>query len=903
MVLPISEMRRRAEHFVEEFKEVSDERSFAQQYWRDFFNIFGIHWKDVAVFEQNVKKFDGNTGFIDCFWKGKLIIEHKSEGKNLNAAYDQAIGYLDTLSAIEKPRYIIVSDFKKIRLVDLFTGKKNSITLFDLPNNLQLFNFIYEKDLKHHEIQEDLNIEAAELMGKLYDSLLKTNYTGYDLELLLVRLLFCVYAEDTGIFEPFQFYDYIRDEENPSNVGTKIQKLFRILNQKPEDRQTNLDEILKKFPYVNGELFETSIVPPEFNYEMYRDLKNICHFDWSQISPAIFGSLFQLLMKPKERRNLGAHYTSETNIMKVINSLFMNDLWEEFYKSKKNYKDLELLREKIGNLKFLDPACGCGNFLIISFRELRLLEFAILKTEDELNKRNMGTTIQSRFDNFSKIKIENFYGIEIEEFPSMIAKVAMWFIEHQMDLKFEKLEIHKNNLPLKSLENIFNENSLKIDWKDILKPSDNVFILGNPPFVGKKDQTKTQKEEMKIIFKGFKKIGVLDYVTAWYKKALEYMDGTNIKTAFVSTSSIIQGEQVSALWKPLKKKYDVNINFAHRPFKWKNDAKNNAAVSVVIIGFSMQKNNKNLLFEYKNQDIPICHIVKNINCYLLDYKDIFIDVRNNPISNVPKIQLGNMANDSGNLIFTPEEKKLLLKSYPHISKYIKPFVGAKEFINGESRYCIWAVDDDAIFDLREIPEICDRFDKVREHRINSSRKQTQKLADFPSLFAEIRQPENDYLLIPLTTASSREYIPLGFVDKNIIVSNLASFINTDSLVIFGILNSKMHMTWLKHIAGRLGNEFRYSNTLVYNNFPFPKQISEKNKSIIISKSENILNIRKNFSNKTLFDLYTGIMPPILKKAHQELDNAVDKCYSSSKFKDDENRMKFLFNLYEEYTMK
>lgn len=908
MVLSQVEMRSRAEIFIEEYKDVSDEHSFAQHFWRDFLHIFGVHWKDVAVFEQAVKKFTGAQGFIDCFWKGKVVIEHKSRGKNLTKAFTQAMGYLDTLSSEEKPRYVIVSDFERIRLTDLYNNKKNEIHLSELPDNLQMFKFIYEDETNEHETQEELNIEASELMGTLYDSLKDDGYEEEYLELFLVRLLFCVYAEDTGIFEPFQFTDYILNEEDVMNVGTKIQMLFRILDQPKENRQNSIGDELKAFPYVNGKLFETPIVPPVFTPQMYRILRKICNFDWSKISPAIFGSLFQSIIDPKLRRELGAHYTSESNILKVVNSLFMNDLWEEFYNAKGVSWKLEQLWDKIGELEFLDPACGCGNFLIVAYKELRLLEFEILSILLNLDRT------QIRFDtkSLSKIKLEHFHGIEIEEFPCMIAKLSMWLVQHQMDLKYESIDIHEDNLPLKTSMNIYNENALRIDWSDIVAPSDNLFILGNPPFAGKKDQTSSQKEDMKIVFNGFKKVGVLDYVTAWYKKALDYIEGTKIKVGFVSTSSITQGEQVSALWKQLNEKYSFFINFAHQPFKWTNEARNNAAVIVIIIGFSSEDKKNKILFRYSESEsqqsdnnteiVPEAVIVDHINHYLIDFEDIFIDSISNPICNVPKIQLGNMANDNGGLIIkTNEEKRRLISKYPILEKYIKTFIGGKEFINGDERYCLWLADDDsAILDIGDIPEISERFRIVKEHRQKSTRPQTRELADLFMLFGEIRQPSNDYILIPLNTASSRKYIPIGIVNKDIIVSNLASFVDSNDLSLFGILHSKMHMTWVDFVAGRLGDQYRYSNNVVYNNFPFP-ELTDSDRENIAIKAEEILKIREKFANRSLFDLYGRKMPQNLINAHKELDNAVDKAYRTKKFTSDDERMEFLFHLYLEYT--
>lgn len=901
MVLSQSEMRRRAEKFIETYKEVSDERSYSQMFWRDFFDIFGISLTDVAVFEQAVKKFDGTQGFIDCFWKGKLVIEHKSEGRNLNSAFQQALGYLDTLSSLEKPRYIIVSDFKRIRLIDLFEDKKTEISLFDLKDNIQMFNFIYLDGVKHHEKQEELNIEAAELMGKLHDSLKESGYVGHELELLLIRLLFCVYAEDTGIFNTYQFFDYIGDEEDPISVGPKIQQLFRILNQPESQRQTNLPEELANFPYVNGKLFEEPIVPPYFDYEMYNQLKEICKFDWSTISPAIFGSIFQSIMNEDERRQLGAHYTSESNILKVINSLFMNDLWEEFRKAKKNSRKLEQLRDKMGKLKFFDPACGCGNFLIIAYRELRLLEYEILNILH--NIRSEGDT-QVLFDSkeLSNIKIENFYGIEIEEFPSLIAKVAMWFIEHQMDLKYEQLDIHKSNLPLIASANILQGNALKMDWADFLPPSDDVFVLGNPPFVGSREQSKEQKKEMKEVFKGVKRNGLLDYVSAWYLKAAQYIQNTKIKVCFVSTNSICQGDQVGILWEVLMKKYDIHINFAHQYFKWGNEARNAANVYVVIIGFSTEDMTPKYIYTYETPDSkPNLEICDRINQYLLDAETIFIKSRNNPISNVSNImKKGSKAYDYGNLTLSLKEKDELLKEFPEMEKWVKPLLNARDFLKSTERYCLWFADISPS-ELQQLPApIKLRINNVKAKREESSDSGINNIANVPWLF-ENNQPKNDFLAIPVVSGEKREYIPMKFLSKEIIVTNALYTFESASLLDFAFLTSKMHMTWMKYVCGKLEGRYRYSKKIVYNNFPFPKNLSDSEIETIIKKAKKVLDVRNEYEDESLEVLYGDYMPKSLQKAHHDLDKVIDKVYSNKKFKDDNDRMEFLFNLYLEYT--
>ena len=899
MVLSQAEMRSRAEIFIEEYKDVSDEHSFAQHFWRDFLHIFGVHWKDVAVFEQAVKKFTGAQGFIDCFWKGKVVIEHKSRGKNLTKAFTQAMGYLDTLSSEEKPRYVIVSDFERIRLIDLFTDKKNEIYLKELTDNLQLFNFIYEKESSKHEVQTELNINASELMGELHDSLKNDGYVGYELELFLIRLLFCVYAEDTGIFKPYQFTDYITNENDLMNVGIKIQLLFRILDQPEEKRQNSLSDELKSFPYVNGKLFETPIVPPSFNKEMYENLKKICNFDWSTISPAIFGSLFQSIMDPELRRELGAHYTSESNILKVVNSLFMNKLWEEFYNAKGKVSKLEALWEKIGKLEFFDPACGCGNFLIVSYKELRLLEYEILSILLDEDKK------QVRFDSksLSKIKLEHFHGIEIEEFPSLIAKLSMWLIEHQMDLKYETLDIHSDNLPLKSPANIVNGNALRMNWKDIVTPTNNLFILGNPPFVGKQEQTNEQKDEMKAIFEGFKNVGKLDYVTAWYKKASEFIEETDIEVSFVSTNSICQGEQVAILWQQLKQRHNIKINFAHQTFKWSNEAKNNAAVYVVIVGFSLKERDEKIIFTYEkpNSQIPTYEIVSAINSYLVEGEDIYLKDLRKPICDVPNMIFGSMPNDGGNLLLTESEKNKLINEEPISKKFIKEFMSAREFLNEGQRYCLW-LKNATPSDLEKSPNILNRIKKVKEHRLNSKREATRELANYPTLFAEIRQPESNYVLVPRVSSENREYIPIAFFDSDKIVGDTCLCVPNVNLLEFGILTSKMHMTWMRYVCGRLKGDYRYSASLVYNNFPFPKEIPDDLKNKIINASQKILDVRDKFPNETMAQLYNPeLMPPTLRKAHENLDKIVDKAYSSKKFKDDNDRMKILFDLYLEYT--
>lgn len=903
-------MKEKAEIFVEEHEDDYYEKGQTALFWRDFLDIFDIKAKDVAQFEFNVKDVDNNSKFIDLFWKGNLVVEHKSKGKNLDSAFEQALGYTDLLSAEEKPNYIIVSDFERFRLINFLTKKKINFTINELPEHIQDFDFIYNYGKIQHHDQEELTLKASELLAKIHDELVSTNYNQHDLELFLMRILFCLYAEDTGIFNEYQFYDYIKITDNNDttveNLGEKIQILFRILDQKESERQTNISEELKEFPYVNGSLFSQPIIPPVFTKKMYGYLLKACDFEWNTISPSIFGSLFQYIMDDEARRDFGAHYTSEENILKLINSLFMNNLWAEFNQAIKNRSKndklyhLEKLREKIGKLKFFDPACGSGNFLIVAYRELRLLEYQILEEimglESNLTEWKDKQTLLTP-NSITNIKIDNFFGIEIDEFSSKIAQVSMWFIEHQMNLKYESLNLHADNLPLKQYVNIKNDNALRIDWNEIVEPSNDVYILGNPPFSGSRNQTKDQKEDMKLIFKGVKKAGLLDYVTAWFLKASQYIQNSEIKVGFVATNSIIQGIQVTTLWKLLMEDYNIHINFAHQYFKWNNEAKNKAAVYVVIIGFSLVENKIKSLYVYEDiTKSPKLLKVKNINQYLEDKDTVFIEPRKEPLSDVSTImKKGSKAYDYGYLTLKEDEKNILIEKYPTITKFIKEFINAQEFLRKTNRYCLW-FSDALPSELDELPsEIKEKIENVKEKRLLSSDKGINNMAKTPYLF-ENNQPDNDFLAIPVVSSADRFYIPMDFLTKDKIVTNAIYTYESATLVDFGILTSRMHMIWLNYVSGKLKGDIRYSKDLVYNTFPFPK-INEQQKKKIEEASQQILNIREKFKTETFVSLYGKNMPIELIKAHEKLDKIIETCYRTKKFNDDEERINHLLKEY------
>jgi hypothetical protein len=896
MALSWNEIKNRAINFSKEWEKEQREHAESQSFWNDFFNIFGISRKRVASFEEPVKKLGEQRGRIDLFWKGTLLVEHKSRGKDLAKAYTQAMDYFPGLKEAELPKYILISDFETFKLYDLEEDKNYEFTLNELYKNVHLFGFIAGYT-KHKVVAEDpINIQAAQMMGKLHDKLKDVGYDGHPLELFLVRLLFLGFAEDTSIFEKRAFLEFLENKtsEDGSDLGSKLTELFQVLNTPFEKRLKNLDESLATFPYVNGKLFEEFLPIPSFDSKMREILLECCYLDWSKISPAIFGSLFQSIMDKEHRRNLGAHYTSEANILKLIRPLFLDELYEKFEKVKKNKKQLAEFHKELSTLHFLDPACGSGNFLIIAYRELRILELEILKILYSENVLDISSIVWC--------DVDQFHGIEVEEFPAQIAQVAMWLIDHQMNMMIsEHFGQYFVRLPLKKSANIVHANSLQISWEDVISKEKLTYILGNPPFIGKQLQNKEQKDDMARIFNKVQGAGVLDYVTAWYLKASKYIQNTNIKVAFVSTNSIVQGEQVAILWKELFSNYGIKIHFAHQTFNWSNEAKSNAAVHVVIVGFASFDTTNKKIFEYENIKAEAHEkIVKNITPYLVEGDDIVIEKRRKPICDVPNISFGSMPNDGGNFLLTDEEKEELIKQEPLSEKYIKPLLSASEFLNGKNRWCLW-LEDLNPNDLKSMPLVKQRVENVKKLREESSRETTKKLAEYPTLFGEIRQPKSYFILIPRHFSENRQYVVTGYFTNNFIASDSCLAIDKASIFYFGIISSIMHMSWVKYICGRIKSDYRYSNELVYNNYPFPKNVSEKQKKAVEEKAQNVLNIRSQFSDCSLADLYDPLsMPPNLKKAHQELDKAVDNCYGSKLFKNDKERIEFLFGLYEEY---
>ncbi|MFH0978978.1 MAG: DNA methyltransferase [Candidatus Woesearchaeota archaeon] len=899
MVITRNEIRKRAVEFSHEWKDETRERAEAQTFWNQFFNVFGIDRRRYVKFDEPSKKIDGN-GYIDVFWKGKLVAEHKSAGKDLSKAYGQALDYFVGLSDEELPKYVIVTDFKKFRLYNELDGTHKEFDISNLIDNIALFDFISGHERIIYENEDPVNIKAAQLMGKLHDSLKDNGYSGHNLEIFLVRLMFCLFADDTDIFETNRFREFVETKTSVdgSDTGQNIITLFEVLNTDEDKRQKNLDEGLAIFPYIDGSLFSERIPIPAFDSETRSFLLECCHFDWSRVSPAVFGSLFQSVMNQDERHDLGGHYTTEKNVLKTINALFLDGLISEFESHKNNKRYLEIMLQNIGNIKIFDPACGCGNFLMIAYRELRRLQVKIHLRLRKLKGHSHQRVLNIVFDN--DLNVDSMFGIEILEFPARIAQVGLWLTDHLVNRELSKeFGLYYKRLPLKKTANIIIGNALRLDWETIIPKREPIFILGNPPFISRKNRNEEQKTDMDLVCGSINNYKLLDYVSCWYIKTAEYIKDTNIKVGLVSTNSITQGEQVGILWDFLMTTKSVKINFAHRTFTWCSDARWKAHVHVVIIGFSIIEDKNKYIYDYEDPNSePVKIKANNINSYLIDQKNMFIFDRNKPLCNVPEMSFGNMPLDGGHLLLSDEEKKEFLLKEPSALSYIKPLISAREYLNGEKRWCLWLVDANPS-ELRVMPEVLKRIQMVKEFRLKSEAPSTRKFAATPTLFRDRQQPER-YILIPSTTSETRSYIPIGFFGKNDIANNSCHLIPDGNLFHFGMLTSEMHMAWVKSVCGRMKSDYRYSKDLVYNNYPWPENVPVDKSKQVEKAAEFVLTIRKKYKS-SLADLYGPLtMPKDLLQAHQKLNKSVDKCYRNKPFKSDLERVEYLFELYDKY---
>ncbi|MBB1125354.1 class I SAM-dependent DNA methyltransferase [Thiospirillum jenense] len=902
MPLAWNDIKARAQQFAHEWANETAEHAEAKSFWDDFFQIFGVTRRRVASFEQRVKKIDGRDGYVDLLWKGTLLVEQKSRGKSLDRAYTPAIDYFPGLKEYELPRYILVSDFARMRLYDLEDNTQVEFALSELVQHIHLFGFIAGYHTRRYQEQDLTNVKAAEQMGRLHDKLKQSGYAGHELEVYLVRLVFCLFAEHTGIFEINQFQELIeqRTAADGSDLGQWLAHLFEVLNTPNDKRSTRLDEQLAAFAYINGQLYVEHLPTAAFDRELRDLLLAACALDWGRISPAIFGALFQAVMAPAARRQLGAHYTSEVNILKLIGPLFLDELRAEWQRIKRQSRQqLFAFQQQLAAITLLDPACGCGNFLVIAYRELRLLELEVLQVL--FNDTSNLTIGVGEFNILCNVN--QCYGIEIEEFPAQIARTALWLTDHQMNqLVSQQFGKYYARIPLTHAATIVHGNALQLDWRSIIAPAELTYILGNPPFVGKKEQNALQKADFAQVFNGIKGARVLDFVAAWFIKSTDYMaDNPAIKSAFVATNSITQGEQVGVLWSELLKR-GAQIHFAHRTFQWSNEASGQAVVHCVMIGFALHEPIKKRLFVYENVRSEAKETtVNNINPYLVDAPNVVITRRSQPICHVPPIVFGSMANDGGHLLLSEAEKQELIRKNPQVMRWIRPFSMGNEFINAIPRYCLWLIDI-APNELRQMPDVLARVNQCKQVRLNSTRAATNKLAASPTLFGEIRQPDVPYLAIPCVSSERRRYIPIGFLPPEHIAGDKLHIIPNATLYHFGVLSSAMHIAWMRTVTGRLKSDYQYSNTIVYNNFPWPDLITDKHQQRIETAAQALLIARQQYPDSSLAALYDPLlMPPPLVRAHRQLDAAVDAAYSQFAFNNGAERVALLFNRYQQLT--
>lgn len=890
-----------AKAFAAFWKDKGYEKGESQAFWMSLLrDVYGIeHPEQFISFEDQVKL--DHTSFIDGYIDAThVMIEQKGLGKDLRkgikqsdgsilSPFQQAKRYAAELPYSKRPRWIITCNFAEFLVYDMEkpNGEPEQIFLKDLPKEYYRLQFLVDTGNENLKKEMEISLKAGDLVGKLYDAILKQYKNPDDpetlksLNKLCVRLVFCLYAEDAGIFGKHQvFHDYLK-KYPASEVRHKLVELFRILDTKEEERDPYLDEDLLAFPYVNGGLFaDEHIEIPRFTDEIVNLLLTNASedFDWSGISPTIFGAVFESTLNPETRRSGGMHYTSLENIHKVIDPLFLDDLKAELddikaLKVEKIRKErLQAFRKKLSTLVFLDPAAGSGNFLTETYISLRRLE------NDALYEETHGQMMLGDND-VIQVSIGQFYGIEINDFAVTVAKTALWIAESQMMQETEQLmQINLDFLPLKSYANIVEGNALRIDWESVVDKRKLSYIMGNPPFVGYSLQSKSQKDDMLSIYvdekgKPYKTAGKIDYVSAWYFKAAQLMQGTTVRTAFVSTNSITQGEQVAGVWKPLYDRFGVHIDFAHRTFRWDSEASLKAHVHCVIVGFSIAENKADRrLFDNGNGKV-----VRNINPFLVEAPDIFVESRNKPLCNVPEMLKGSSPVDGGNLLLSNDEYIKLVRIEPDARKYLKRFLGAREFLHDILRWCLW-FDEVSPREINRLPNVKKRIEAVKQFRLSSSKATTRKFADYPTRFMELRQPKSNYILIPRHTSENRRYIPFGFMTPNVICGDANNMLPNATLYHFGILTSNVHMAWMRAVAGRLEMRYRYSNDIVYNNFPWCNPTPEQ-KARIEQTAQMILDARAKYPDCSLADLYDEtVMPPELRKAHQLNDRAVMEAY-------------------------
>lgn len=886
--------------FVEYWKDKESEKKYTQKFWLNLLSVLGVQDPVRYIeFENNVLL--KNMSFIDGYiCSAKVLIEQKPSYKDLNSpikqsdgsmltSFEQAKRYISGLPVSMHPKWIVTCNFTEFHVYDMDKPHEDPqiIELNNLVTEYYRLNFLITSENNHLKKLTQVSMQAGEIVGKIYDAFavqymdITKEQSQLSLNKLCVRLVFCLYAEDAGVFgKRNMFFDYL-NLYKARDMRKALIDLFHILNTPVDERDPYLENELAKFPYVNGGMFDDEDIEiPRIN-DGIRELlllKASDSFDWSEISPTIFGAVFESTLNPETRRIGGMHYTSLENIHKVIDPLFLNELKEELENIKRFKQPATIVKkvkgyqEKLSKLTFLDPACGSGNFLTETYISLRQLENEAIKLFVLNENKENGPQIQLGFTeegvNPIKVSIQQLYGIEINDFAVSVAKTALWIAESQMMKKTEEIvHMDLNYLPLKSYINIVEKNALRIDWNEVIPANQLNYIIGNPPFKGTKYQTVEQKEDVLYVSKELKK---LDYVTGWFKKASNYINNTSIQCALVSTNSITQGEQVAILWKILK----IHINFAYRTFIWDSQASSKAHVHCVIIGFSNNQNKGNK-YIFNNNTVTIA---KHINGYLIDAPNILVEKTSEPlVLGVPKMSKGSQPTDGGNLILSEEERKKFVANNPNISKYIRKYMGANDLLNNKVRYCLW-LKNCSPSELRKMPDVIKRLELVKKSRLASPKKETRKWADRPYLFTEDRQPNESYIILPVVSSEKRKYMPIAYVSKDVVANTNSQMIPNANMYHLGMLMSSVHMAWMRIVAGRMKSDYAYSATIVYNNFPWPT-LSKQQEEIIANTGQSILDARKLFPNSSLAELYDElIMPKELRKAHQENDREVLKAF-------------------------
>lgn len=907
------QIERRALKFSKEWKDAAYEKGETQSFYNDFFDIFGVKRRSVARYEECVKKLSGETGFIDLFWPGVLIVEQKSKGKDLAKAEKQAGDYFDALKEEEKPRYQLVCDFQTFRLTDRDDLTKLEFKLGDLHKHVERFAFITGKQPPKYRVREPIDIRASKYIAKIYKGLEKAGYGGDDLEVLLTRLVFCLFADNTGIFQPRNtFLDLIesRTAKDGSDLGLWLCHLFQVLDKPVEKRAKGLDKDLAQYPYIDGGLFKGRIEIPSFSGSLRKDLLAACEFDWSQISPAIWGSLFQLVLSKKMQTSLGGYGTTETNILKLINDLFLNELKAEFnaIKTQKRNKAtaLKKFRKKLSELRFLDPACGCGNFIAVTYQELRRLELEILKELKKLGK------LKTNADKASIINVDQFFGIEFRSYSAQIARTVMWMVDHVANVALSlELDTDFHRVPLLKTSKIVVGDALDLSWSRLLAPSKCDYVFGNPPYTGSKKQSDQQREQVKKL-SGIKPTGgTLDYACGWVLKAAKYAK-EKTPIGFIITNSVTQGEQVPQLWPILYNKYDREISFAHQSFRWTSWDTGGPQVQVVILGLENKANKQERrLYTYETASSdPVLRKCKTISPYLvagdkLENHHTFVIETTTPINGLGKLKTGTKPIDGGYYVFeTESEKKTFLKREPKAAKIIHPYIGTEELLGGTTRYLL-VPNEASVSEIRRMSEVKKVIGKVRKWRngeiLDKAKKKkrgnSRELSDRPQDFHLTEIPTKDFLVVPEVTSERREYLTCARFAPPIIPSNLVKYSENGTLVQFGLLISKMLMSWLVNIGGKLEGRNRFSLGIVYNNFPIA-EMNATNRKAVESGAKGVLKARESHPGASLRDLYdVDSMPSNLKKAHNKLDDVVDKIYLGKPKASDEERIVNLLNRY------